>query len=336
MSDQRLAALSTWVRRILDDARCTLRPASEDASFRRYFRVQMANGKTFVAMDAPPDKEDCRPYVSIARAFRVLGLNVPDILAQDAERGFLLITDLGDRSYLDALGESTVERLYDDAMAALVRLQVGSGSVTWLPPYDTALLQREMELFREWYLRRHLGLNLDDRQNAVLDATFQMLTEAALDQPRVAVHRDYHSRNLMVTPENNPGILDFQDAVYGPVTYDLVSLLRDCYVAWDRERVEAWVGGYHGRARRAGVAVGDDVKRFMRWFDWMGVQRHLKATGIFARLNHRDHKPGYLKDIPRTLRYVLDVAARYPEFDELSALLGKVGVTQGVARAMPS
>ncbi len=287
-------------------------------------------------MDAPPPEEDCRPYVSVARAFRVLGLNVPDILAQDVERGFLLITDLGERLYLDALGESTVERLYDDAMAALVRLQVGSGSVTWLPPYDATLLRGEMELFREWYLGRHLGLSLDDRQNALLDTTFELLTQAALDQPRVAVHRDYHSRNLMVTPDNNPGILDFQDAVYGPVTYDLASLLRDCYVAWDRRRVEAWVGGYHARARRAGVAVGDDTRRFLRWFDWMGMQRHLKATGIFARLNHRDHKPGYLKDIPRTLRYVLDVAARYPEFNELSTLLGTIGVAQAVTRAASS
>ncbi|MFL6646693.1 MAG: aminoglycoside phosphotransferase family protein [Sulfurifustis sp.] len=324
MPDQRLAALSEWAARLLNDPHCTVSPASADASFRRYFRVRTA-AQSFIVMDAPPDKEDCGPFIRIARAFRALDLNVPAILAQDLERGFLLLGDLGERLYLAALDESSVERLYGDAMAALVRLQSGSRTLTWLPPYDDQLLRREMELFREWYLQRHRAIELDARRHAVLDAAYDRLTAAALEQPRVAVHRDYHSRNLMVTPENNPGILDFQDAVYGPVTYDLVSLLRDCYVAWGRERVEGWVRAYYLHARRAGVEVGDDPNRFLRWFDWMGVQRHLKASGIFARLNHRDGKPGYLKDIPRTLGYVLDVTARYPELRDLHALLGEIG-----------
>lgn len=328
MTDQRLTALSEWAARTLDDRHCVIRPASADASFRRYFRITGANGASFIAMDAPPDKEDSRPYVRIARRLRALGLNVPEILAEDLARGFLLITDLGDRLYLGALNESTVERLYQDALAALLRLQCGSaGDATFLPPYDAALLQREMELFREWYLGRHLALALSQPQHAVLDGVFARLIEAALEQPTAWVHRDYHSRNLMVTSDNNPGVLDFQDAVQGPVTYDLVSLLRDCYIAWPRPRVEAWVRGYQAAARDAGLPVGTDEQRFLRWFDWMGVQRHLKATGIFARLNHRDAKPGYLNDIPRTLGYVLEVVSRYSELKPLGVLLEDLGVT---------
>jgi aminoglycoside/choline kinase family phosphotransferase len=327
MSDQRLIALSAWVAQLLNDAHCTVQPASADASFRRYFRVHTGRGENFIVMDAPPEKEDCRPYIRIARALRPLGLNVPEIIAQDIERGFLLITDLGDRLYLGSLNDSTVERLYGDALAALLRLQQGSATLTWLLPYDAALLRREMELFREWYLGRHLRLTLTAAQHAVLDAAFEQLTAAALEQPRVAVHRDYHSRNLMLTSTNNPGILDFQDAVYGPVTYDLVSLLRDCYIAWERERVEAWVRGYYAQARRCGIAVGDNEREFLQWFDWMGVQRHFKAAGIFARLNRRDGKPGYLADIPRTLSYVLEVTARYSQFKALHELLRDIGAS---------
>ena len=325
MSDARLTALSRWVAGILDAPECTLRPASVDASFRRYFRVVTASGASFIAMDAPPDKEDCRPYVHVARLMHAVGLNVPEIVAQDLARGFLLITDLGERLYLDALDESTVERLYRDAMKALVLLQRGvAAEAAGLPPYDRELLRREMELFGDWYLGRHLGLALSGAQQSALDRAFELLAAAALEQPRVAVHRDYHSRNLLVTAARNPGILDFQDAVHGPVTYDLVSLLRDCYIAWPRARVEGWVAAYRVRAARAGVPVGDDAARFMRWFDLMGVQRHLKATGIFARLNHRDGKPNYLGDIPRTLGYVRDVAARYPELAGLADLLNQV------------
>lgn len=288
-------------------------------------------------MDAPPEKEDCRPYVRVARAFRAIGLNVPEVIAQDLERGFLLITDLGERLYLDALSDTTVGRLYQDAMEALVRLQCATlAEIHWLPLYDSELLHREMELFREWYLQRHLGLKLSRIQHKVLDKTFEHLAIAALEQPRVAVHRDYHSRNLLVTEVNNPGVLDFQDAVLGPVTYDLVSLLRDCYIAWPRERVEAWLRKYRDDALRAGVPVGSDGASFSRWFDLTGIQRHLKASGIFARLNHRDGKPSYLKDIPRVLGYLTDVATRHPETEELAQMLNGISATQTGASVKPA
>lgn len=329
-ADDRLDALSVWVAQVLGDSRCTLQPASGDASFRRYFRVRTTNGASFIAMDAPPEKEDCRPYVRIARAFRAIGLNVPEILAQDLVRGYLLVTDLGDRLYLDAVSDDTVEALYQDAMRALLKLQRdASPDSAGLALYDAELLHREMELFREWYLCRHLRLDLSPAQAAVLDDVFARLTGCALEQPRVVVHRDYHSRNLLVTETNSPGILDFQDAVFGPVTYDLVSLLRDCYIAWPRERVEAWARKYRDHAHRAGVSVGRDERCFLRWFDLMGVQRHLKASGIFARLHHRDGKPNYLKDIPRVLNYMQDVASRYPELEGLTALLRAIPAVDG-------
>jgi len=286
-------------------------------------------------MDAPPEKENCRPYVNIARSFRAIGLNVPEIIAEDLEQGFLLITDLGDRLYLSALNERTVGNLYRDALGALLVLQrdaKGSG----LPPYDERLLRQEMDLFREWYLGRHLGVALTSGQHAVLDRSFDLLATAALAQPRVVVHRDYHSRNLMVTEIDNPGILDFQDAVVGPVTYDLVSLLRDCYIAWPRRQVESWVHEYFLTAGEAGVAVGDDAAKFLRWFDWMGVQRHLKAIGIFARLNHRDGKPNYLQDIPRVIDYVIDVAERHPELDDLHHLVETVVPARSSTSARPT
>jgi hypothetical protein len=326
--DKRFEALKTWISQVLNRPGYDIRPASTDASFRRYFRVS-AGAATYIAMDAPPEQEDTRPYIAIARRFLELGLNVPQILEQDLGRGFLLITDLGERLYLPQLNESTVERLYGDALGALVVLQAGvySGGLT-LPDYDEALLQREMELFREWYLGKHLGLTLMPGQHRLLDETYAVLVRAALAQPRVWVHRDYHSRNLMVTEVNNPGILDFQDAVLGPVTYDLASLLRDCYIAWPRARVEDWVKGYYELAQHSGIPVGDDEAEFLRWFDLMGVQRHLKASGIFARLHHRDGKPGYLKDIPRTLGYVQEVSARYPELEPLAALLRELRVPE--------
>ena len=283
-------------------------------------------------MDAPPDKGDMHSYVAIARRFHALGLNVPEVLEENHDLGFFLITDLGDQLYLRHLSDRTVERLYGDAMGALVVLQAGSftqAAGKFLPDYDETLLRREMEIFREWYLGRHLGLKLAAGQQAALDETFTLLARAALSQPRVWVHRDYHSRNLMVTGRNNPGILDFQDAVRGPVTYDLVSLLRDCYIAWPREQVEDWVKGYHDLALQSGIPAGEDDAQFLRWFDLMGVQRHLKAIGIFARLNHRDGKPGYLSDIPRTLGYVQEVSARYPELQPLNALLRELKLTEG-------
>ncbi len=318
---QRLEQLNHWLSQELGLPRYAIAPASSDASFRRYFRVSF-DGESRIVMDAPPDKEDSRPFVRIARALHGIGLNVPQILAEDLAQGFLLLTDLGSEQYLPALTEASVGRLYGDAMSALLTLQACGPQADELPPYDEALLLREMELFRQWYLGRHLSLQLSDSEQRMLDETFLRLAQSALAQPRVAVHRDYHSRNLMVAP-HNPGILDFQDAVHGPVTYDLVSLLRDCYVAWPRAQVEAWVLGYQELAIDSGILRLRDEERFLRWFDWMGVQRHLKATGIFARLNHRDGKPGYLKDIPRTLGYVREVAGRYPELAGLGEIVEK-------------
>ena len=312
----------------LGAGRFDVRPASADASFRRYFRITVDH-QSVIAMDAPPDKGDMHPYVAMARRFHALGLNVPEVLAENHALGFFIISDLGERIYLRDLNEQTVERLYGDAMGALVVLQAGTFSHAaekFLPDYDESLFLREMEVFREWYLGRHLGLKLTAGQQAVLDEAYARLANAALSQPRAWVHRDYHSRNLMVTTLNNPGILDFQDAVLGPVTYDLVSLLRDCYIAWPRARVEDWVKGYHELARQSGIPVGDDDTQFLRWFDLMGVQRHLKAAGIFARLNHRDGKPGYLADIPRTLGYVHEVSARYPLLQPLNALLRELNI----------
>ncbi|OGI39006.1 MAG: aminoglycoside phosphotransferase [Candidatus Muproteobacteria bacterium RBG_16_62_13] len=313
-----------------------LRPASADASFRRYFRVTLG-GESYIVMDAPPEKEDSRPYVAIAQRLHALGLNVPRLLEFDLGQGFLLLSDLGERLYLPYLSEATVERLYGDALGALIVLQTGTyaegGIPGFLPDYDEALLLRELELFRDWYLVRHLGLALSRSQQHVLEDAFGILIRSARAQPQVWVHRDYHSRNLLVTGQNNPGIVDFQDAVRGPVTYDLVSLLRDCYIAWPRARVEDWVKGYHDLARQSGIPVGEDDVQFLKWFDLMGVQRHLKASGIFARLHHRDGKPGYLADIPRTLGYVLEVAARHPELGPLLALLRALHVPEALTPA---
>lgn len=308
---QRLEQLHQWLSGELGLPEYSIAPASADASFRRYFRISFG-GESRIAMDAPPEKEDSRPFVRIARQLHGIGLNVPQILAEDLRQGFLLLSDLGSRQYLDALNAQTVDRLYGDAMGALATLQTCGPDSGELPHYERDMLWREMELFREWYLGRHLGVELGESEQRLLDETFALLADSALEQPAVSVHRDYHSRNLMVS-EPNPGILDFQDAVYGPVTYDLVSLLRDCYIAWPREQVEAWVSGYHDIAIDHGILRQRQEERFLRWFDLMGVQRHLKASGIFARLNHRDGKPGYLKDIPRTLGYVAEVSGRYPE-----------------------
>jgi len=319
--DSRLETLRDWVATVLDIRDYELRPASADASFRRYFRVT-SRGATHIVMDAPPDKENLRPFIEIARRLHRLGLNVPEVLDQDLERGYLLLSDLGQHMYLSLLNPDSVERLYGDALSALAILQGGIFTdPQFLPEYDDTLLRREMELFREWYLGRHLGLSLTEAQSTALDKAFSALTSRALAQPRAWVHRDYHSRNLMVTTRNNPGILDFQDAVRGPITYDLVSLLRDCYIAWPRAQVEDWALGYQSLALQSGLPVGEDEAQFLRDFDLMGVQRHLKATGIFARLNHRDAKPGYLQDIPRTLGYVVEVSARHQPLHGLHRLL---------------
>jgi len=308
----RLDTLREWLEGELEFSEYTLRPASSDASFRRYFRVTH-EGASCIVMDAPPENEDCHPFIAVDRLLLDAGLNVPEIIDEDLERGFLLLTDLGSRLYLEALSADTVERLYGDALGALAAIQTCAPAPGLLPDYDRALLLGEMGLFRDWLVGKHLGIGLNATQSGLLDAAFDALAENALAQPQVCVHRDYHSRNLMVTARNNPGILDFQDAVIGPVTYDLVSLLRDCYIEWPRTRVEDWALGYQQLALQSGIlrAEHEDPATFLRWFDLMGVQRHLKAAGIFARLNHRDGKPGYLDDIPRTLGYVVEVAARH-------------------------
>ena len=306
--DPRFDQLQTWLRTVAGIRDYEIAPASVDASFRRYFRVRY-DATSRIVMDAPPAQEDCRPYIHVSSLMAGIGLHVPEVLKQDLQQGFLLLTDLGERMYLPELNTNTVEELYADAMQSLLRLQAHGPAE--LPPYDRNLLMTEMELFREWYLKRHLAMQLSEHDNAMIDAAFAYLADAALQQPRVIVHRDYHSRNLMISSPN-PGILDFQDAVIGPVTYDLVSLLRDCYVAWPRQQVEKWVAQYYRQARRLDILSAVTESQFLSWFDLMGIQRHLKASGIFARLNYRDAKPGYLKDIPRTLGYVIDVGKDYP------------------------
>lgn len=318
---QRLSQLKHWLEVTCGLPDAGLEPASEDASFRRYFRVRPRDAATtFVVMDAPPDKEDCRPFLRIAEAMRGTGVHVPVVHASDLAQGFLLLEDLGSRSYLDVLDPASVDALYGDALSALLRFQRGF-PVAQLPPYDRALLDREMQLFPDWLLARHLDLRPDPDERVVLQTTFDVLADTALEQPVVGVHRDYHSRNLMLVERANPGIIDFQDAVAGPVTYDLVSLLRDCYVAWPAARVWDWVAGYHADAVATGLVDDIDVQQFARWFDLMGVQRHLKAAGIFARLLHRDGKPGYIRDIPRTLGYIVEVSSRRDEVRALGELI---------------
>lgn len=315
---QRRISPAAWAASILG-RKCLLEPASGDAGCRRYWRIRL-DTRSYVLMDAPPIAEDIERFVSIAERLRSLGLNTPRVHAQKPDQGLLLLDDLGTRHYLDALDQANADRLYGDALAALAVIQA-CVSTQGLPRYDGPFLRRELELFRDWLLIRHLGWTLSDAENAVLESAFDFLLERALEQPRVCVHRDFHSRNLMVTAPPSPGILDFQDAVAGPVTYDPVSLLRDCYIAWPREQVEDWAQGYAALAVQSGILRREDESRFMTWFDLMGVQRHLKASGIFARLDIRDHKPGYLADIPRTLGYVLQVAPAYPQLTALADLI---------------
>jgi aminoglycoside/choline kinase family phosphotransferase len=314
--------LRAWLRRDLGYADFDVAPASADASFRRYFRVRSARGSQIV-MDAPPDRESLGPYLAIAAMLREIGVHAPRVLEQNVAEGFLLLTDLGSTTYLAELADrGRAPSLYADALDALARIQVsGREAAARLPPYDEKLLRFEMSLFPDWFVARHLAVTLDAEGQEGLAAACDALVANAREQPRVFVHRDYHSRNLMVYPGDNPGILDFQDAVLGPLTYDLVSLLRDCYVAWPDADVREWALGFRTRLVRAGCEAGRDDAQFLRWFDLMGVQRHLKAIGIFARLWHRDGKPGYLADIPRTLGYVRATCARYPELAPLGALI---------------
>ncbi|MEK6592214.1 MAG: phosphotransferase [Pseudomonadota bacterium] len=299
----------------------SLSPASADASFRRYFRISTGN-QTWIAMDAPPEREDCRPFVRIASLMRAAGLHTPEVLAQDIEHGFLLLSDLGATTYLDVLTDSNADELFRDATEALLKLQLASRPGV-LPPYDEALLRRELDLFAEWYVARHLGLRLDNAQSQILAEAATLIVKNNLSQPAVYVHRDYMPRNLMVS-RPNPGVLDFQDAAYGPITYDVVSLFKDAFISWDEERVLDWAVRYWEKAKRAELPVNADFGEFYRDFEWMGLQRHLKVLGIFARISYRDGKPEYLKDTPRFVHYVGAVCARYPALAPLARLIDQL------------
>ncbi|MDE2308348.1 MAG: phosphotransferase [Xanthomonadaceae bacterium] len=353
----RATARLDWIRSTLGDGALTLAPASADASFRSYWRTRHA-GQSWILMDSPPALEDPAPWLAIGSKLAAAGLHVPAVHAVDPERGFVLIEDLGSRLYLPALDDATVDALYGDALDALLRMQtaVDAGD---LAPYDAAFLRRELELMPEWFLGRHLGCTLDDDDRAEIEAAFGLILASALEQPRCFVHRDFHSRNLLIvdapgggpaasgSPSTavpmprergaarlaNPGIIDFQGALRGPIAYDLASLLRDCYIVWPRERVEGWVEDYRRRLRSAGLLdAGVDRARFRRWFDLIGLQRHLKVLGIFCRLWYRDGKHGYLGDLPRVHAYVIDVARGYPELAALAALLERCVGGRDLAR----
>ncbi|CAI8713541.1 N-acetylmuramate/N-acetylglucosamine kinase [Pseudomonas sp. IT-P12] len=296
----------------------TLTAASSDASFRRYFRWEGA-GRSFIVMDAPPPQENCKPFVDIAFLLAKSGINVPKIYAEDLERGFLLLNDLGNKTYLDVIDSENADDLFTDALQALTAFQQ-LPMVAPLPSYDVALLRRELELFPEWYVKRELGIEFDPAQQVLWDNVTELLIDSALAQPKVLVHRDYMPRNLMLS-EPNPGVLDFQDAVYGPVTYDVTCLFKDAFLSWPEERVHGWLEGYWKQAVALGIPVQPDFDDFLRASDLMGVQRHLKVIGIFARICHRDGKPRYLADVPRFFAYIDAVIARRPELAELDVLL---------------
>jgi aminoglycoside/choline kinase family phosphotransferase len=328
-NSDRMVRLQQWVAKVLPAPLRAFETASADASFRRYFRAVTADA-SYIVMDAPPEHEDCRPYVHVARLFREAGANTPEILAENLAEGFLLLTDFGNTTYLSALDDGSADRLYRDANASLIKIQIASRSGE-LPEYDAAHLRRELMLFPDWYLARHLEVELSDVQRQVMEAAFAAILANNLAQPKVYVHRDWHSRNLMVTEENNPGVLDFQDAVYGPITYDLVSIYKDAYIAWDEERVLDWAVRYWESARKAGLPVRNDFADFYLDFEWMGVQRHIKVLGIFARLYHRDGKAGYLKDMPLVMNYLRRACERY---GQLHPFLNLVDELQGKTQAV--
>jgi N-acetylmuramate 1-kinase len=339
---KRQQQLNDWLTSLYPDQTFSLAPASADASFRRYFRATFAD-RTLVVMDAPPQHEDCRPFIHIASLFAAAGVHVPQIVAQDLDRGFLLLSDLGNTTYLQALNTDSARELYSDACNALIQIQLASKKNV-LPDYDEAMLLREMRLFPEWYIGKHLQVTLNEKQSATLETAFKRIVQNNLAQPQVYVHRDYHSRNLMYIehPLSNslpqageranekgtllisPGILDFQDAVYGPITYDLASLFKDAYIGWREADVLDWLIRYWENARKAGLPVHEDFGEFYRDYEWMGVQRHLKVLGIFARLSHRDGKDGYLKDLPLVMSYLRRACERYIDLKPLLRLLDEL------------
>lgn len=329
MNDPRYIQMQHWLATLpkahqIDPA--SAHSASADASFRRYFRVQ-AGDQTRIVMDAPAPQEDTRPFIAVSHALIATGVTVPHVFEADTTQGYLLLGDLGNTTYLDVLSNDTAPALYGDAINALIIFQ-SKGDVAALPQYDTALLRRELDLYPDWYIARHKNMALAPNQLAALHTTFDAILANNLAQPKVFVHRDYHSRNLMLLRSGNPGILDFQDAVYGPITYDLVSLLRDAYIRWEEEQVIDWVVRYWEQARKAGLPVAADFSLFYRDFEWMGLQRHLKVLGIFARLNYRDGKSRYLDDMPLVLSYVTRVCERYNDLAPLHHLIKQIEKTQ--------
>jgi aminoglycoside/choline kinase family phosphotransferase len=315
---QRQQQLTEWLHSLFPSESFTISPASADASFRRYFRASF-DTRSLIVMDAPPQHEDCRPFLHVAKLFEDAGTHVPHIHAHDLEKGFLLLSDLGNTTYLQALSADNARELYGAATDSLINIQLASRD-NELPPYDEALLLREMRLFPEWYIGKHLGVTLSEAQNAKLETVFARIIANNLAQPKVYVHRDYHSRNLMVT-EPNPGIIDFQDAVYGPITYDLASLFKDAYIRWEEAEIIDWLIRYWEKARKIGLPIAEDFSVFYRDYEWMAVQRHLKVLGIFARLYHRDGKDGYLKDLPLVMAYLRAACVRYIDLKPLLNLL---------------
>ncbi len=324
---QRYQLLENWVKSQFPARSFSLSPASADASFRRYFRIKFSDKsvpKTMIVMDAPPQHEDCTSFLHVANIFYAANVHVPEILAKDLEQGFLLLSDLESTTYLKAIGvnSSVANDLYDDAIDALIRIQSASCSGE-LPDYDGTLLLNELNLFPDWYLEKHLKVVLNINQKEELNKCFTKIMKNNLAQPRVYVHRDFHSRNLMVTSPN-PGIIDFQDAVYGPITYDLVSLFKDAYIYWDEEKILDWVIRYWKKARKTGLSVSGNFSDFYRDFEWMGVQRHIKILGIFARLCYRDGKNNYLRDMPMVINYLQKTCERYRELNFLLELLDEL------------
>lgn len=316
---QRQQHIIQWLKGLYPTEIFTLAPASADASFRRYFRASFSN-RSLIVMDAPPQQENCQLFLQIGRMFSATGVSVPQVIAQDLAQGFLLLSDFGSTTYLQALTPANAQQLYGDATDALLQLQRAPQSEE-LPPYDEALLRREMALFPEWYINKHLGVTLTDKQNSKLNQVVNFVVANNLAQPSVTVHRDYHARNLMLLETGNPGILDFQDAVFGPITYDLVSLFKDAYIHWEEAQIIDWLIRYWEKARKAGLPVCADFGEFYRDFELMGVQRHLKILGIFARLYHRDGKENYLKDMPLVLSYLRRACARYLDLKPLHVIL---------------
>lgn len=323
---ERIKQIQDWLAALFPGRTFSLVPASADASFRRYLRVRFADEGTLVVMDAPPAHEDVRPWLHVQRLFRAAGAHVPEVLAQDLERGFLLLSDLGSTTYLAALTDgAAADALYRDALATLIAIQRASRPDA-LPAYDRVLLKRELDLFPDWYIGKHIPIDFGATDRNLLDAVFERILAVNLAEPCVFVHRDYHSRNLMVDGDKPgaPGVIDFQDAVYGPISYDLVSLFKDAYVDWDEERTLDWLARYWESAKKAGLPVRPDFGDFFRDYEWMGVQRHVKVLGIFARLFHRDGKDGYLANMPLVAQYLRAACARYGELTPLLRLLDKL------------